>query len=237
MRILKSFIKQILCFGIILLSPIILFSQDITIDSFQGIAVPSPTIPDACPSSNYNFGTVFTNTSLTETLTTSTATLKITVVGTNPATYYVDIPDSDIESNTSFTVTQSISMLNPGPNTVTAEVYYDSSPGSIIDSKVADINVTRAAASPLNTPGLTQSPSQQIVEILVGTTTTGSSTETYSITLSGTTYTHTVTASTSRSADNIATALATLINASAPFNASNAGAPSGAAAKRIIRIT
>ena len=232
MRILKILIKQILFFGIALLSPFFLFSQDIRIDSFQGVAVPSPTIPDACPTSNYDFGTVFTNTSLTETLTTSTATLKITVVGTNPATYYVDIPGSDVESNTSFTVTQSISMLNPGPNTVTAEVYYDSSPVSIIDSKVADINVTRAAASPLNTPGLTQSPRQQIVEILIGTTQTGSSTETYSITLSGTTFTHTVTASDNESADDVATALSSLIGAAAAFSASNAGAPSGAPNKR-----
>ena len=236
MRILKSFIKQILFFGIILLSPIFLFSQDIRIDSFQGIAVPSPTIPDACPTLTYDFGTVFTNTSAV-TLTTSSATLKITVIGTNSATYYADMPVSDVQSQTSFTVTQTISMINPGPNTVTAEVYLDDSPGTIIDSKVAEITVTRAAASPLNTPSLTQTPRQQIVEILIGTATTGSSTETYSITLSGTTFTHTVTASTSRSADNIATALATLINAAAPFNASNAGAPSGAAAKRIIRIT
>ena len=147
------------------------------------------------------------------------------------------MPVSDVQSQTSFTVTQTISMINPGPNTVTAEVYLDDSPGTIIDSKVAEITVTRATASVLNTPSLTQTPRQQIVEILIATATTGSSTETYSITLSGTTYTHTVTASTSRSADNIATALATLINAAAPFNASNAGAPSGAAAKRIIRIT
>ena len=84
----------------VLQDAIFLFSQDIRIDSFQGFAVPSPTIPDACPTVNYDFGTVFTNTSLTETLTTSTATLKITVVGTNPATYYVDIPDSDVETNT-----------------------------------------------------------------------------------------------------------------------------------------
>ena len=236
MRILKSFIKQILCIGIILLSPIYLIAQDIRIDSFQGIAVPSPSIPDACPTANYDFGTVFTNTSAV-TLTTSSATLKITVIGTNPATYYKDMPVSDVQSQTTFTVTQSISMINTGPNTVTAEVYLDDSPGTIIDSKVAEINVTRAAASPLNTPGITQSPRQQIVEILIGTATTGSTTETYSITLSGTTYTHTVTASTSRSADNIATALATLINAAAPYSSSNEGAPSGAPNKRIIRIT
>ena len=147
------------------------------------------------------------------------------------------MPVSDVQSQTTFTVTQSISMINTGPNTVTAEVYLDDSPGTIIDSKVAEINVTRAAASPLNTPGITQSPRQQIVEILIGTATTGSTTETYSITLSGTTYTHTVTASTSRSADNIATALATLINAAAPYSSSNEGAPSGAPNKRIIRIT
>ena len=233
---MKSFIKQILCIGIILLSPIYLIAQDIRIDSFQGIAVPSPSIPDACPTANYDFGTVFTNTSAV-TLTTSSATLKITVIGTNPATYYKDMPVSDVQSQTTFTVTQSISMINTGPNTVTAEVYLDDSPGTIIDSKVAEINVTRAAASPLNTPGITQSPRQQIVEILIGTATTGSTTETYSITLSGTTYTHTVTASTSRSADNIATALATLINAAAPYSSSNEGAPSGAPNKRIIRIT
>ena len=112
MRILKSFIKQILFFGIILLSPIFLFSQDIRIDSFQGIAVPSPTIPDACPTLTYDFGTVFTNTSAV-TLTTSSATLKITVIGTNPATYYADMPVSDVQSQTSFTVTQTISMINP----------------------------------------------------------------------------------------------------------------------------
>ena len=131
MRILKSFIKQILCIGIILLSPIYLIAQDIRIDSFQGIAVPSPSIPDACPTANYDFGTVFTNTSAV-TLTTSSATLKITVIGTNPATYYKDMPVSDVQSQTSFTVTQSISMINTGPNTVTAEVYLDDSPGTII---------------------------------------------------------------------------------------------------------
>ena len=233
---MKSFIKHILCIGIILLSPICLFAQDIRIDSFQGVAVPSPTIPDACPTINYDFGTVFTNTSAV-TLTTSSATLKITVIGTNSATYYKDMPASDVQSQTSFTVTQTISMINPGPNTVTAEVYFDDSPGTIIDSKVAEITVTRGTASPLNTPGLSQTPRQQIVEILIGTSTTGSSEESYSITLSGTTYTHTVTASTSRSAENIATALASLINADAAYDANNAGAPSGAATKRIIRIT
>ena len=236
MRILKSFIKHVLYIGIILLSATYVFAQDIRIDSFQGIAVPSPTIPDACSTINYDFGTVFTNTSAV-TLTTSSATLKITVIGTNSATYYKDMPASDVQSQTSFVVTQTISMINPGPNTVTAEVYLDDSPGTIIDSKVAEITVTKGTASPLNTPGLSQTPRQQIVEILIGTSTTGSSEETYSITLSGTTYTHTVTASTSRSAENIATALASLIDADAAYDANNAGAPSGAAAKRIIRIT
>ena len=114
MRILKSFIKEILCFGIILLFPITLFSQDIRIDSFQGIAVPSPTIPDACPTSTYDFGIVFTNTTGVS-LTTSIATLKITVAGTNSATYYIDIPVSDIESNTAFTVTSTINMFELYP--------------------------------------------------------------------------------------------------------------------------
>ena len=155
--------------------------------------MPSPTIPDACPTSTYDFGIVFTNTTGVS-LTTSTATLKITVAGTNSATYYIDIPVSDIESNTAFTVTSTINMLSPGPNTVTAQVYLDSSPGIIIDSDVADITVSSAEVLNLNTPALSQTPRQQVVEILIGSTTTGSSEEVYSITLSGTTYSHTVTA-------------------------------------------
>ena len=63
MRLLKKTIKRIVCVGIIfLLFPINLFSQEIKFDSFQGIAVPSPSIPDVCPPTNtYSFSAVLTN--------------------------------------------------------------------------------------------------------------------------------------------------------------------------------
>ena len=141
MRNLKKFLKHILFVGIILiLSSTSVLSQTISFNSFQGVSVPSPSIPDVCPTTSYSFSAVLTNNTGAQ-LDTSDATIRITVSGANSATYIIDAPGSNIANSASFAVTQTINMIKPGGNSFSVEVYLDADPSTIIDSDFASIEV------------------------------------------------------------------------------------------------
>ena len=240
MRLLKKTIKRIVCVGIIfLLFPINLFSQEIKFDSFQGIAVPSPSIPDVCPPTNtYSFSAVLTNNRGAQ-LDTSSATVRITVTGANPGVYILDAPGTNIANSSSFAVTQTVNMINPGGNSFSVEVYYDDDPSTIIDSDFASIKVvSNPLSNNLLTPGFTQVSRQQIVDIELGTVgaQTGVLTQTFTVTLGGTDFTTTVASGTVSSVAEVATAIAANINSNGAYSASNLGDPESINVN-VIRIT
>ncbi|MDB4159982.1 hypothetical protein N9592_03140, partial [Flavobacteriaceae bacterium] len=215
------------------------FGQDISIEQVQtSTSTSTISLVDTCPNSTYELRVDLKN-NLSVNLTTSSATLRITVTGTNPATYIVDYPTSTIAAGTTVSVTTEIDLINPGPNTINIEAYMDATPSTIEDSRVANIQVDpRALTAPLT---LTNSTTleQQIVEIELGNipSTTGATTETYTITLGGVAFTETVTASTNQTVAQVATALASLINSNANYSATNTGVPGYNANLNVIRIT
>ena len=215
-----------------------LFGQDITIEQVQtNTSTGTITLTDTCPNSSYELRVDLKN-NLGVSLGTSTATLRITVTGTNSGTYIVDFPSVVVASGVSTSVTTVLDLINPGPNTINIEVYFDASPATIEDSRVANIQVDpRAITAPITLLPTTTNE-QQIVEIELGNvgSTTGATTETFTITLDGVAFTETVTASTNQSVAQVATALASLINANANYSASNTGVPVYDPLKNVIRI-
>ena len=216
-----------------------LFGQDITIEQVQtNTSTGTITLTDTCPNSSYELRVDLKN-NLGVSLGTSTATLRITVTGTNSGTYIVDYPSAVVASGATTSVTTVLDLINPGPNTINIEVYFDASPATIEDSRVANIQVDpRAITAPIILLPTTTNE-QQIVEIELGNvgSTTGATTETFTITLNGVAFTETVTASTNQSVAQVATALASLINANANYSASNTGVPFYDPLKNVIRIT
>ncbi|MDG2371606.1 MAG: hypothetical protein P8L83_03240, partial [Flavobacteriaceae bacterium] len=223
----------------LLLFPIILSSQTIRFDSFQGVVVPSPSIPDVCPTTSYNFSAVLTNNTGAQ-LGSTSATVRITVSGANSATYIIDAPGVNVADTVSFTINQAINMVNPGPNSFAVEVYLDDAPGTIIDSDFASIKVSpNPVSSNLNTSGFPQVSRQQILEIELGAigAQTGASTATFTVTLGGVDFTTTVASGTVSSVAEVATAIAADINGNAAYSASNIGVPASPTDVNVIQIT
>ena len=236
---MKRLINYIFFLGVIsILFPVSLSAQDISFDTFQGVAVPSPSIPDVCPTTSYSFSAVLTNNTGAQ-LDTSSATIRITVSGANSGTYIIDAPGGNIANTKSFAVTQTINMIKPGSNSFAVEVYLDNDPSTIIDSDYASIEVTaNPVSNNLLTPGFSQTPRRQIVDIELGTVgaQTGTLTQTFTVTLSGVDFTTTVASGTVSSVAQVATAIAADINGNAAYSASNIGDPESINVN-VIRIT
>jgi len=90
----------------------------------------------------------------------------------------------------------------------------------------------------LLTPGFSQTPRRQIVDIELGTVgaQTGTLTQTFTVTLSGVDFTTTVASGTVSSVAQVATAIAADINGNAAYSASNIGDPESINVN-VIRIT
>ena len=216
----------------------LLYSQSIQFNSFQGVAVPSPTISNVCPTSSYSFSAVLTNNTGAQ-LNASAAEIRITVSGANNAVYVLDAPGGNIANSASFAVTQTINMINPGSNSFAVEVYLDASPGTIIDSDFANIIVNpNTVSNDLLTPSFSQVNRQQIVEIELGNigAVTGVSTSTFTVTLNTDSFLTTVASGTVNSVAQVATAIAANINANTNYAAANVG-DINSNNKNVIRIT